>query len=625
MKKAIQFFLVGTLCVLIGCSEKAKETNADAVTPITFLPFKTISLEDKSGFVENGENWQIVADAYVDRKKDKSLSGTPGTGVLINLPTPNSKDHLLTAFEHGDIEVELDVMMPANSNSGLYFQGRYEVQLFDSWGVVHPTYADMGGIYQRWDNEKAEEKGYEGHAPKINAAKAPGLWQHFRIVFHAPRFNDAGEKIKNAEFKEVWLNDQLLHRNLEVTGPTRAAAFMDEKPQGPLVIQGDHGPVAIKNLRYKQYGNNKVTLANVQMKEYDSKSVEIPNLDTLQVIRYIQTDSISSLMATGDRARKILVYTGELVIPSSGDYMFEYTTNTANGSLLIDKDTVINLGQNSSEFAKLSLEKGKIPFTLIYNKHNGRTIGLGLSVEGPEIEKHSLHAKNSFVTRKRNPKNDVIIHVKNEPVTQRSYLMHNGKKRTHVISVGMPEGVNYAYDLELGSLLKVWDGQFLDATHMWYVRGIEQLGVPNEFNISFTGNPDFAFLEDERTVWPDSIVGNLIQKQLGYDFDSAGIPAFSYQMDETTIVNKLKALPKVRGFKREISIAGNKQVWFKIADGNEIKKLPDDTYVIRDENYFIDFSTTDGLTPIIRNINGKDELLVKIAPGNKSINYNIIW
>ncbi|MCK0156460.1 DUF1080 domain-containing protein [Cellulophaga sp. F20128] len=625
MKKILVFLVVAQL-IVISCTNKNKETKTDLVdVPVSFLPFKTIDLNDKSGFLKNGDNWQIVEDAYVDRKKDKSLSGTPGTGVLINLPTPNSKDHLFTAFEHGDIEVEVDVMMPVNSNSGLYFQGRYEIQLFDSWGVLNPTAADMGGIYQRWDNERAEEKGYEGHAPHLNAAKAPGLWQHFRIVFHAPKFNPEGEKIKNAVFKEVWLNNQLLHENVEVTGPTRAAAFTDEKPLGPFMIQGDHGPVAIKNLKYKLYGENRVTLTNLKMTEYDSKSETLPGLDTITSLRTLDTDSISALMATGERPRKILEYKGELEVPTTGDYVFNYKVNVAGGFLLLNNDTIIKLDQNFNGYAKIALQKGKTPFALIYNKYNGRTSGLGLSVEGPEMEKHDLHAKNSFVPRRRNPKNDVIIEVKNEPVTQRSYLMHKGEKRTHVISVGMPEGVSYAYDLELGSLLKVWDGQFLDATHMWYVRGIEQLGVPNEFNISFTGNPDFAFLEDERTVWPDSIASTIIQKQLGYEFDATGIPTFSYQMNESTIANKIEALKNGRGFKRVISIAGSQEIWFKMADGKEIKKLPDGTYVIRDENYFIDFSTSDGITPIIRNVNGKDELLVKIAPGNKSINYNIIW
>ena len=52
----------------------------------------------------------------------------------------------------------------------------------------------------------------------------------------------------NAKFVKVVHNGVVIHENVEVTGPTRAAAFEDEKPTGPLMLQGDHGPVAYRNL-----------------------------------------------------------------------------------------------------------------------------------------------------------------------------------------------------------------------------------------------------------------------------------------------------------------------------------------------------------------------------------------
>ena len=188
----------------------------------------------------------------VDRSKKRAISGIEGTGVLLNNADRASKENIFTNFEHGDIELELEVMMPVGSNSGIYLQGRYEIQLFDSWNVKNPTYSDIGGIYQRWNKKAAkEERGYEGHNPPFNAAKAPGLWQHIKIKFTAPTFNKAGKKTKNAKFDEVWLNGVLLHKNIEVTGPTRAAAFDTETPMAPIMIQGDHGPVAFKNIKYK--------------------------------------------------------------------------------------------------------------------------------------------------------------------------------------------------------------------------------------------------------------------------------------------------------------------------------------------------------------------------------------
>ena len=93
------------------------------------------------------------------------------------------------------------------------------------------------------------KEGYEGHTPKRNASKAPGEWQTFDITFRAPRFDAAGKKVENARFIKVVHNGQVIHENVEMTGPTRGSKFENEAASGPIVIQGDHGPVAYRNLK----------------------------------------------------------------------------------------------------------------------------------------------------------------------------------------------------------------------------------------------------------------------------------------------------------------------------------------------------------------------------------------
>lgn len=123
--------------------------------------------------------------------------------------------------------------------------GRYEIRIFDSYGVKDPKSSDCGGIYERWENDR----GFEGHAPRVNACKPPGSWQTVEATFRAPRFDASGKKVENAMFKRVVLNGAVIHENVEVTGPTRASHYSDEQRGGALMIQGDHGPVAIRNLR----------------------------------------------------------------------------------------------------------------------------------------------------------------------------------------------------------------------------------------------------------------------------------------------------------------------------------------------------------------------------------------
>lgn len=189
-------------------------------------------------------DWVNVGAAKLDPADPKKLATESGSGVLVNGPTGRTKN-LLSKREHGDVEAHIEFMVPKGSNSGVYFQARYEIQVLDSFGVEKPTYTDAGGIYQRWK----DNQGYEGHGPRSNASKAPGEWQTFDVIFRAPRFDASGKKIANAKFVRVVHNGKVVHENVEVTGPTRAATFENsEKPLGPLMLQGDHGPVAYRNL-----------------------------------------------------------------------------------------------------------------------------------------------------------------------------------------------------------------------------------------------------------------------------------------------------------------------------------------------------------------------------------------
>jgi type 1 glutamine amidotransferase/HEAT repeat protein len=200
---------------------------------------------DFSLWQDNVETWQVVGEVMMDPGNPKKLASNQGTGVIVNGPNDRTVD-ICSKTEFGDVQAHIEFMVPQKSNSGVYFMGRYEVQLFDSWGVINPSYSDCGGIYQRWD-DKRNPKGYEGYAPSTNASLPAGQWQSFDVTFRAPRFDAAGSKIANAKFEKVILNGIVVHENVEVTGPTRASKFADEKPTGPLMLQGDHGPVAYRN------------------------------------------------------------------------------------------------------------------------------------------------------------------------------------------------------------------------------------------------------------------------------------------------------------------------------------------------------------------------------------------
>ena len=214
-----------------------------------------IPLDNLSSFKNPAKSWQIASAVKADINTPNLLNVSNGIGILVNLPDKNNKgEDLITVSEYGDIDLEFDYMMASGSNSGIYLQGRYELQLEDTWGAKNPTSGNNGGIYERWDDSRPEgQKGYSGYAPRQNASRAPGLWQNLKISFRAPRFDGNGKKLENAIMLRVELNGVIIHDNVELSGPTRGAIGNNEKARGPLRFQGDHGAVAFRNINITNY------------------------------------------------------------------------------------------------------------------------------------------------------------------------------------------------------------------------------------------------------------------------------------------------------------------------------------------------------------------------------------
>jgi 3-keto-disaccharide hydrolase len=200
--------------------------------------------KDLTGWRSPWGLWSAVESVRIDPANPKDFIAKPGKGVMLNSAGERTLD-ALTEREFGDCKLFLEFCVPKDSNSGVFLMSRYEVQIFDSYGKEKVSYGDCGGIYER-------STGGGGHAPNVNASKPAGEWQSFEITFRAPQFDAKGRKTANAKFIEVKLNDKIVHTNIEVEGPTRAAKFNDEKPKGPLMLQGDHGPVAFRNLRIEE-------------------------------------------------------------------------------------------------------------------------------------------------------------------------------------------------------------------------------------------------------------------------------------------------------------------------------------------------------------------------------------
>jgi hypothetical protein len=601
-------------------------------------PYMTISLQDLKEFKPTGGNWKTANDVFYDLNESGKGKITPGTGILVNDLSGRAKDHLITTMEHGDIDIELDFMMDKGSNAGIYLQGRYEIQMFDSWGVHPVKVTDCGAIYERWDDNRPQGKqGFDGHPPAQNVSKAPGLWQHYRIEFRAPRFDANGKKIQNARFAKVIHNGVVIHENVEVTGPTRAAAFPDEKRMGPIIIQGDHGPVAIRNIKYKAYTGERVTLSDLKLTGYEgrfSSATEIAasKPDTTMNIELLQHQGTETLDYYGGKIN------GTINIPKSGQYFLNLhlkwipddtnpTSPNGGGELKIAGKTVMIVDGRKSgrSSAVLNLEAGQYPLELVYYKTYGhwyqRANDIVFGVEAPGIAYSNLNSVLLFAEAV----GAIVVPVGQDPVMVRSFVNHNGQKKTHVISVGEPAGVNYSYDLQSGSLLQGWRGDFIETTLMWHGRGEPQLGEPLGSVIEFSGKPSVALLRDKNEIWPDS---NASYNYLGYDISKAGDPIIKYSVGKTSIRESVSTNDSGLKLSHSISVTSpnGETAWCRIAEGSSIVKLPNGLYAINDKQFFIQLP--DKAEPIIRKSSGSAmELLlpIKSKDNNGSINYTIIW
>ena len=118
-------------------------------------------------------------------------------------------------------------------NSGVYIQGRYELQVLDSFGSTGEN-NECGGIYQI-------------AAPRLNLCYPPLAWQTYDIDFVAAKFDSDGKKVENARVT-IRLNGVLIHDDLVLPRGTPGGVSDESKEPGPLFLQ-DHGnPVAFRNI-----------------------------------------------------------------------------------------------------------------------------------------------------------------------------------------------------------------------------------------------------------------------------------------------------------------------------------------------------------------------------------------
>ena len=154
---------------------------------------------------ENMDRWIIPANCKFQMKD----------GVMVNT---ESGGNLVSNQKFNDFKLSVEFRYPEGSNSGIYLRGRHEIQIEDSKGRTDDV--SIGGIY-----------GFI--APSVYAAKKPGEWQTYEITL-------VGRHVT------VVLNGTEVISNRPIPGITGGSLDSNEGEPGPIMIQGDHGPVEFR-------------------------------------------------------------------------------------------------------------------------------------------------------------------------------------------------------------------------------------------------------------------------------------------------------------------------------------------------------------------------------------------
>ncbi|WP_083882527.1 3-keto-disaccharide hydrolase [Fibrisoma limi] len=188
---------------------------------------------------KNADNW-VANKGYTPTASTAPLQWPVRDGVLYSSTSSSAR----TKQEFGDMQLHIEFQTPSKvegngqgrGNSGIFLQGRYELQVLDNYN--NPTYVNgmVGSIYKQ-------------AIPLANPSRKPGEWQSYDIIYMAPRFNKAGLMVEPA-YVTVLLNGILVQNHVAIKGTTEYIGYpkVQAHGKGPLILQ-DHGnPVGFRNI-----------------------------------------------------------------------------------------------------------------------------------------------------------------------------------------------------------------------------------------------------------------------------------------------------------------------------------------------------------------------------------------
>lgn len=236
MKTTSIFLLAFTLSLPV-LSQKPEDTEDWSRLPEKVCPGEGMAAPSDAIMLYGGpkdlKNWESDRGGDAGWIAGEELTVAPTTGGI------------RTRKSFGDAQLHIEWRSPSEvkgegqgrGNSGVFLMGRYEIQVLDSYENETYYNGQASSIYKQ-------------HIPLVNACRPPGEWQHYDIIFKAPRFDQSGELLSPA-YVTVLHNGILVQNHVELEGPTEyigKASYKAHPEKLPLALQ-DHGnPVSFRNI-----------------------------------------------------------------------------------------------------------------------------------------------------------------------------------------------------------------------------------------------------------------------------------------------------------------------------------------------------------------------------------------
>lgn len=244
-------------------------------------------------------------------------------------------------------------------------------------------------------------------------------------------------------------------------------------------------------------------------------------------------------------------FTGNLEVKKEGDYTFRLASDDGarlrlNGPTVLAHDGIHPAGTGKT--ATVRLKPGKQTVQLDYFQGAGEA-ELYLSWSGPDFGETWL-TKTKLESAPKKPKSEsktgIPLIVKDEAVIYRNFIEGVGARG---IAVGLPGGVNAAFDAELCNVALAWRGAFMDAKRHWTDRGVGFQGPLGYGVVKLDRNVPLAVLPSPAAAWPaapkDLPWGDWPSgyRFSGYTLDKQGIPTFRYTFNAVSVEDRMQAAP----------------------------------------------------------------------------------